>query len=283
MTQNIAAENPAEAIAPPARPTSSSFYLAMKLLPPPRRDAMYEIYAFCRAVDDIADGNGPRPQRRADLQAWRNDIDAIYRGAAPARLAGLGAAVRQFDLRREDFVAVMDGMEMDLEQDIRAPKMTVFDLYCDRVASAVGRLSVRVFGMKAGPGEQLAYHLGRALQMTNILRDMDEDADVGRLYLPAEALHAAGIETTDPHAAIVHPGIGRACAPVVVLAREHFQAANEIMAREPRGATRAPRLMEAVYRRILDRLVSRGWTAPRKPVRINKIRLLWIVLSDSLF
>ena len=283
MTQNIAAALPAEPAAPPKRPSGSSFYLAMKLLPAPRRDAMYEIYGFCRAVDDIADEDGPRPQRRADLQRWRDDIEDIYRGAAPSRLAGLAAVIRNFSLRREDFLAVIDGRAMDLEQDIRGPDMATLDLYCDRVASAVGRLSVRVFGMGATAGEQLAHHLGRALQLTNILRDLDEDAGVGRLYLPAEALQAAGIDSTDPATALAHPAIGRACAPVVASAREHFTAANRIMAAEPRAATRAPRLMEAVYRRILDRLVARGWSPPRPPVKIGRIRLLWIVISDSLF
>ncbi len=283
MSENVAAELPAEPAAPPKRPSGSSFYLAMKLLPAPRRDAMYEIYGFCRAVDDIADGDGPRPQRRAQLQLWRGDIEDIYRGAAPSHLAGLAAAVRQFNLRREDFLAVIDGMAMDLEQDIRAPDMASLDLYCDRVASAVGRLSVRVFGMDAAAGEALAHHLGRALQLTNILRDLDEDAGVGRLYLPVEALREAGIESTDPASVLAHPALGRACAPVVDRARTHFIAADRIMAGEPRAAVRAPRLMEAVYRRILDRLVSRGWSAPRPPVKIGRISLLWIVLSDSLF
>jgi phytoene synthase len=283
VNEGIATPLPAEPAAPPARPSGSSFYLAMKLLPAPRREAMYEVYGFCRAVDDIADGDGPRPQRRADLQLWRNDIDDIYRGAAPARLAGLAGAVRQFDLRREDFVAIIDGMAMDLEQDIRAPDLATLDLYCDRVASAVGRLSVRVFGMAPEAGEPLAHHLGRALQLTNILRDLDEDAGVGRLYLPREALAAAGIETTEPVAALGHSGLAHACAPVVDRARNHFREANRIMAGSPRAVTRAPRLMEAVYRRILDRLVSRGWSSPRAPVRISKARLLWIVLSDSLF
>ena len=120
---------------------------------------------------------GRSPPRRAKLQRWREDIDAIYAGARA------GEARRpcrrrsgSFDLRREDFHAVIDGMAMDLEQDIQAPDLATLDLYCDRVASAVGRLSVRVFGMEWVAGERLAHHLGRALQLTNILRDLDEDA-----------------------------------------------------------------------------------------------------------
>ncbi|MBV9559643.1 MAG: squalene/phytoene synthase family protein, partial [Bradyrhizobium sp.] len=146
--------------------SGSSFYAAMRILPAEQRDAMFLIYNFCRQVDDIADSDGPREQRLAELQQWRDDIDALYRGSPPPRLRDYVAAVKKFDLQREDFIAVVDGMEMDVPQDIRAPDFATLDLYCDRVASAVGRLSVRVFGMPKDDGIQLAHHLGRALQLT---------------------------------------------------------------------------------------------------------------------
>src|SRR5581483_7300940 len=128
-----------------------------------------------------------------------------YRGAAPAELAGLAQGVRTFELRREDFIAVIDGMEMDVVADIRAPDRPTLDLYCDRVACAVGRLSVRVVGMEREDGLALAHHLGRALQLTNILRDLDEDASMGRLYLPRDVLRAAGIISTDPAEVMKNP------------------------------------------------------------------------------
>ncbi|MBV8919887.1 squalene/phytoene synthase family protein, partial [Bradyrhizobium sp.] len=168
--------------------SGSSFYAAMRILPREQREAMFQIYSFCRQVDDIADSDGPREARLAALQQWRDDIDALYQGRAPARLRDYAATVKKFGLRREDFLAIIDGMEMDVPADIRAPDMATLDLYCDRVASAVGRLSVRVFGMPEEDGLLLAHHLGRALQLTNILRDIDEDAGLGRLYLPREAL-----------------------------------------------------------------------------------------------
>ena len=130
-----------------ARASGSSFYRGMRILPRAEREAMFEIYSFCRAVDDIADDSGPREPRRGQLQAWRADIDAIYAGSPPQHLAGLAQAVKQFNLKREDFMAVIDGMAMDVDADIRAPDQATLDLYCDRVACAVGRLSVRVFGM----------------------------------------------------------------------------------------------------------------------------------------
>jgi len=262
------------------RASGSSFYLAMRILPKAQREAMFEIYSFCRRVDDIADETGPRDRRRAQLQRWRADIDANYAGSPPAQFAGLAQAVRSFDLRREDFLAVIDGMEMDVVADIRAPDRPTLDLYCDRVACAVGRLSVRVFGMAPDAGLALAHHLGCALQLTNILRDLDEDAAMGRLYLPREALRDAGIISTDPATVLANPMLGAACDPVVTLAREHFREARAIMARSPRRTVRAPRIMGDAYRAILDKLVARGFAPPRKPVRHSKLRLLFIVLRN---
>src|SRR5580658_7417055 len=220
----------------------SSFYRGMRILPRPQREAMFEIYAFCRAVDDIADDPGPREPRREQLQAWRTDIDAIYAGSPPRHLAGLAQAVKQFNLKREDFIAVIDGMAMDVDADIRAPDQATLDIYCDRVACAVGRLSVRVFGMAHEAGLALADHLGRALQLTNILRDLDEDAAMGRLYLPREALRDAGIISTDPVTVLANPMLGAACDTVVERARGHFEAARAIMAKSPRRVVRAPRI-----------------------------------------
>ena len=272
---------PAAAVDAPARSSGSSFYLAMRLLPKQKRDAMFEIYGFCRAVDDIADGEGPRPLRRSEMGRWRDDIGALFAGEVAPNLVGLAQAVERFRLQKADFLAVIEGMEMDLEQDIRAPDMATLDLYCDRVASAVGRLSVRVFGMDAEAGLKLAHHLGRALQLTNILRDLDEDAGVGRLYLPREALQAAGIASSEPQRVLADESLARACAPVVERARAHFAEAFTIMAAAPRATVRAPRLMGEVYRRILDRLVARGWAPPRTRVRLSRPTLLWIVLRDS--
>ena len=119
--------------------SGSSFYAAMRILPREQREAMFQIYSFCRQVDDIADSDGPRPERLAALQQWRDDIDALYQGHPPPRLRDYAASVRRFDLKREDFLAIVDGMEMDVPQDIRAPDLATLDLYCDRVASAVGR------------------------------------------------------------------------------------------------------------------------------------------------
>jgi presqualene diphosphate synthase len=266
----------------PQRAAGSSFYTAMKILPSAQREAMFEIYGFCRRVDDIADSDGPRAERLIELATWRADVNALYAGEVPPRLADLAKPVRDFDLAREDFLALIDGMEMDAFDDIRGPSAAILDLYCDRVASAVGRLSVRVFGIEREAGIMLAHHLGRALQLTNILRDLDEDAAIGRLYLPREALVRAGIDTNEPKAALRSPTLAQACTELVERAREHFAQADKIMAGLPRRRVRAPRIMGLVYRSMLDRLIARGWSPPRQPIRVPRPLLMWIVLRHAL-
>jgi phytoene synthase len=262
--------------------SGSSFYTAMRILPAEQREAMFQIYSFCRKVDDIADSDGPRDERLAALQEWRDDIDALYRGDPPPRLKDYVVSVKRFDLQREDFLAVIDGMEMDVPQDIRAPDMATLDLYCDRVASAVGRLSVNVFGMPREDGVLLAHHLGRALQLTNILRDIDEDAGLGRLYLPREALLHAGITGTDPVKVAAERALPKVCAPLAERAKMHFAKADEVMARNRRRAVRAPRIMGKYYRAILQLLIERGFAAPRAPVRVSKVTKASILLRYAL-
>lgn len=264
------------------RAAGSSFYLAMRILPRSQREAMFQIYRFCREVDDIADSDAPHSHRLQQLASWRVDIDAIYAGHPRPQLRGLARCAADFSLAEEDFIGVVEGMEMDAAEDIRAPAFDRLDLYCDRVASAVGRLSVRVFGMDRGEGVALAHHLGRALQLTNILRDLDEDAGMGRLYLPRECLRAAAIEDDDPAAALAHPALARACLPVIDRARMHFGEADRIMARCPRATVRAPRIMADVYRTMLEQMVRRGWSPPRTRVRVSRVRLLWVVLRYAL-
>lgn len=267
-----------------AQVSGSSFYAAMRIMPRAEREAMFAIYRFCRMVDDIADdGTRARPQRAAELDAWRADLQALYDGRSTGRATFLEKPVQDFGLRHADFIAVIDGMAMDVVEDIRAPDQATLDLYCDRVACAVGRLSTRIFGMDEGPGVELAQELGRALQLTNILRDLDEDAAMGRLYLPGELLRQAGITTTDPDAAIGHPHVDGACRALARSALDRFAAADQLMRSKPRGRLLAPKVMEAVYRTILRDMLVQGWAPPRHRVRIGKRRLLWIVVRCCLW
>ncbi|MEI9930052.1 MAG: presqualene diphosphate synthase HpnD [Rhizomicrobium sp.] len=267
-----------------AKARGSSFYSAMKLMPRAEREAMFAIYAFCRMVDDIADdGIGTREERFAQLTEWRHDLDTLYAGEVPVKSGFLKEAVARYGLRKEDFLAIIDGMEMDVHADIVAPDLVMLDLYCDRVASAVGRLSIKVFGMDEAPGFDLAHHLGRALQLTNILRDLDEDAGIGRLYLAREHLEAARVAITDPKTILAHPQIDAACQMCARLAHEHYAKADAVMRAKPKGNLRAPRLMGAVYSAILSAMEAQGWDAPRRRVSLPKSQLGMLVLRNGLF
>ncbi len=258
------------------RAAGTSFYRGMRVLPPDRRAAMYAIYAFCRLVDDVADEPGPIEDKRAGLAAWRETIAGLYQGVAHDPVTRvLRAAVQRYALRQDDFQAVIDGMQMDAETVIVAPDLTTLDLYCDRVASAVGRLSVRVFGDSSPTADQVAFSLGRALQLTNILRDVAEDAERGRLYLPREWLDEAGVPH-DPDAATASPGLPQVCGRVAAAAHAHFDAAHAAMRACNRRAMRPARLMGATYAAILDQLEARGWRDLNQRASVPTWRKLWI-------
>lgn len=264
------------------RDAGTSFYRGMKILPPDRRAAMYAVYAFCRKVDDIADDPGPFDAKLPALIAWRRRITALARHEADDPITRvLLRATQRFALREDDFLAVIDGMQMDAETVIVAPDFETLDLYCDRVAAAVGRLSVRAFGDASAEADQVAWHLGRALQLTNILRDLAEDADRDRLYLPREWLDQAGIPH-NPRRALRHPALPALCARVAAQAHQHFAEARRFMALCDRRAMRPAKLMAASYAAILAELERRGWDKPAERVSVPKWRKLWFVLRYGL-
>ncbi|MFN3077587.1 MAG: presqualene diphosphate synthase HpnD [Alphaproteobacteria bacterium] len=263
--------------------SGSSFYLAMRMLSVERRKAMFAIYAFCRKVDDVADEGGTEAEKLAALAWWREEVDRILEGQPSDALGmALANATMGFDLHRSDFLAVIDGMEMDARERMRAPTLAELDLYCDRVASAVGRLSNRVFGLSAADGNPLAHELGRALQLTNILRDVGEDAARGRLYLPREFLERHGVPL-DPEGAIRHPALPLVCADLATLAEGHFAGARAALARCDRHKVRPPAMMMAVYRKLLERLIQSGWQPLTPPVALTKLEKLAIAFRHVLF
>ena len=264
--------------------SNSSFYSAMRLMPKAEREAMFAIYGFCRIVDDIADdGIGTREERKVELVKWRVELDELYAGNPSERAQFLVEPVKKYGLRKADFLTVIDGMDMDVAEDIVAPDKKTLDLYCERVASAVGRLSIKVFGMDEGPGDELAHHLGRALQLTNILRDIDEDAGMGRLYLPREYIKDAGITSLDPKTIIADPRIDQVCQAVARDAHGWYDGAAAVLAKKPKGRIGTPRLMGAVYEEILRQTEVVGWKPPRTRISLSKPKLLAIVLRHGLF
>jgi presqualene diphosphate synthase len=272
-----------EAIRQRVEAAGTSFYWAMRLLPRERRNGMYAIYAFCREVDDIADDFATPAQKQAALANWHREIDALY-ARSPRHIVAraLQEPVERYELRRQDFHAVIDGMEMDAAQDIRAPDLAALDLYCGRVAGAVGHLSVHIFGDASADAHAVADSLGRALQLTNILRDLDEDAQRGRLYLPRELLQRHGIASTDPLAVLRYPVVPAVCRDLADLAERHFAEAAQAMTRCSRRAMRPAAVMGAFYRATLDALLHSGWRDPSERVRLSKAHKLWLVLRHGL-
>jgi squalene synthase HpnD len=271
-----AAEADLESVAALVRAAGTSFYRGMRVLPPDRRYAMYAIYAFCRIVDDIADSDDEFARKLPELQAWRARVAGLWRGEADGPVTRvLARAVAAFPLRQADFLAVIDGMQMDCEAAIVAPDLATLELYCDRVAVAVGRLSVRAFGDASAAADQVAHDLGHALQLTNILRDLAEDSRRGRLYLPREWLKEAGVPP-DPVAALAHPALAGVCARVAARARAHFAAAAVAMRQCDARAMRPARLMGATYAAILGRVEQRGWHDLATPARLPAWQKLWI-------
>ena len=264
-------------IAAKVQASGTSFYSAMRLLPQARRDAMFAIYAYCREVDDIADEPAEVDDKKRRLEGWRTEIARLYDSVPQHPIAqALLPCGRQFNLRCEDFLAIIDGMEMDAVEDIVAPAIDTLDLYCDRVASAVGRLSVRAFGATEPQADDVAYHLGRALQLTNILRDVAEDAERGRLYLPRELLDAAGIAERAPLKVVAHPNLPETCRALAQRARKHFAGAHVAMASCAKGPMRPAAIMGGVYRAILERLMKADWRDPFVRISLPKWQKIWL-------
>lgn len=249
------------------RKASSSFFWAMRSLPLERRQAIFAVYAFCRVVDDIADDEDmPLEERRRLLQGWREEISDLYsRAPSDAITRALLVPIDAFDLEKPDFIDVINGMEMDAKEAIVAPPWDDLVIYCDRVACAVGRLCVKIFGEPSDNGKAVATALGTALQLTNILRDVHEDAGRGRVYLSREVLAANGISSNDPDEILAHPNLLAAWHDLAEKADEAFADAERAMARCEPGTMRPAKIMMEVYRRNFGRMMSRATHEVPKP------------------
>src|SRR5215469_1820136 len=272
-----------DAIALHPEADGSSFSWTIRLLPAQRRRALRALYAFCREVDDIADGEASYALKETLLGNWRGEIAHLY-GGRPRNVVtlGLSDAVHLYGLRCHDFLAIIDGAEMKSQTDIRAPSFAQLDHYCEHVAVAFGRLSLRIFGEESPAGEPVAAELGRALQFTNILRDLAEDAKRHRLYLPRELLHAHGIFATTPSWVLAQPALPDVCRDFAVLAERHYAAAVEAMAACARWTMRPAAVMLGIHRALLHELLTRGWLHIDKPVRIPAWHQLEVVLRHGL-
>ena len=282
------ARDAALAVEQRVKAAGTSFYWAMRFQPEAKRRALFAVYAFCREVDDIADSNAKPAVKVKRLADWRRAIENLFKGKAANLIArALLPVVKDFKLEKKAFLAIVAGMDMDARGPIVAPPQKTLDLYCARVACAVGLLCIRVFGEAGKEGAMLADALGRALQLTNILRDLRADADTGRLYLPRELLKKHGIRDFAPEKVLRHPKLETVCLEVAALAGAEFERAEEAMARCDARAVRPAAIMKDVYKAALARLRTRGFSpaAVNRPERAlsrpaRKLEKLFIALKS---
>jgi len=242
----------------------SSFARGMATLKGERRRALWAIYAFCRVADDIADGTMPEGEKRRLLTRWREKLTqpdcALSRELLLARQA--------FQIPLLECEAMVAGMDTDAADHLRLPDEAALDLYCRRVAGSVGAMSVRIFGEPRAEAWGLA--LGHTFQLTNILRDVDEDARRDRVYIPLNVLKRAGIPDGPAQSIVTHPAFGAICKEMAGRAMGGFFRAEAELPRYDMEALRPARVMMWGYRRILDHMLRRGWSGARPRARMTR-------------
>ena len=175
--------------------SATSFYWGMKCLPEEKKRAMFSVYAFCRIVDDIADNKASKNSKKKKLSEWKTKINNLFlnKNYKNSVLRELKNSILHYGLEKKDFISIIDGMSMDIDKNIRFPKIKELNLYCERVAVAVGYLSIKIFGLHCKTGKEYAHSLGMAFQLTNIVRDFREDLDINRCYIPYEIQKKYGL------------------------------------------------------------------------------------------
>ncbi|MEM1381412.1 MAG: squalene/phytoene synthase family protein [Pseudomonadota bacterium] len=256
--------------------SGTSFGAGMRILPATRRAGMHAVYAFCRLVDDIADGPWSAADKHHALDAWRDEVAAIYRKAPQSSVGeALLPHIAQFDLPQAEFLALIDGMAMDADGPIIAPRRSVLSLYTRRVAGTVGALSIRVFGAWQGEeSDRFALALGDALQLTNIIRDVEEDAAIGRLYLPQELLADNGLREASPTEVAASDRLPRIREALGNEAKALYDEARALAPLHRRKPLRAALMMMGAYEGYLERIEALGWQLdPEKPLMPKWMKL----------
>jgi len=261
--------------------SESSFFWSMRLLPKAKREAMYTIYAFCRHIDDIVDGDLPIKEKQELLAAWREEIDNIYDKKVPATEIGrkIYKNCMRFKLPKEEFLRLIESISMDLPKPMQAPKLNDFLKYCRGVAGVPGSLSLRIFGCKdENLIEELATSLGNALQITNILRDVKEDAQANRLYIPKEYLKKAEISSKKPSEVIVDKNLSVAREELAKLAAGDYAKANQVIQFLDKKTARPVKAIAAIYKKYFDIMQNRGWEIVSPKPQISKFNKLSLAL-----
>jgi phytoene synthase len=264
----------------------TSFYYAFLVLPPQQRRAIIAVWDFCRAVDDAVDecpADDARGSRGA-VAFWRAELARCFDSSTPATPQGqrLQPFVHACDLPRQAFEDVIDGVAMDLDTTRYQTFDQLFE-YCRRVASAVGMICIRIFGSRSDGAREYALNLGVALQLTNVLRDIKDDLERGRVYLPLDDLAACDCTVDDLRAGIVTEPVRRLLAFECARAHEFYRRATEALPAEDRRRLVAAEIMRAVYFETLGRIERGGYDVFTAPVRVARPRQAAIALKQWLW
>lgn len=256
--------------------SGSSFYYSFLFLPEERRRAITALYAFCREVDDVVDECTDPEVARSKLAWWRAEVGRLFDGA-PQHPVGraLQPALERFGLPREYFLEIIDGMQMDLDYD-SYPSFTELSLYCYRAAGVVGLLAARIFGYQDRATEHYANDLGLAFQLTNILRDVREDAARGRIYLPLDELRRFGVAAEELRTPATSDALRELFAFQAARARDYYRRAFEQLPESDRYAQRSGLIMAEIYLRLLDEMERDGYRVLEHRIRLTPLRKLWI-------
>ena len=261
--------------------SGSSFAASFRILCESRRRAITAVYAFCREVDDVVDEVTDPAVARMKLAWWRSEIAASYAGAPQHPVAqALRSVVREYSLPYEHFNAVIDGMEMDLDQN-RYLEFAALERYCHCVAGVVGLMSAEIFGYTNLATRRYARDLGIAFQLTNIIRDVGEDARRGRIYLPQNELAAHGVtvaailkgEASDALVGLMKDQVARA--------RRWYAQAFDALPSEDRAAQRPGIIMASIYRTLLDEIERDGYRVLDRRIALTPLRKLWIAWNTA--
>ena len=257
--------------------SGSSFYYSFLFLPPPRRQAITALYAFCREVDDVVDETSDAQLARVKLDWWRSEVDRLFAGAPEHPVTrALAPHLESCAIGRRQMHEIIDGMQMDLEQQ-RYLDFEGLRLYCHRVAGVVGELAANIFGASDPDGtREYAHQLGLAFQLTNIIRDVGEDARRGRIYLPVEDLQRFGVaqhEILDSKHSERFEALMRFQAE---RAREHYRRAFAALPEADRQAQRPGLIMAAIYKTLLDEIERDGFRVLSQKLSLTPIRKLWL-------
>jgi phytoene synthase len=264
------------------RSSRTSFYYSFLLLPREERRAIYAIYAFCRAADDVADGPGDPAEKARGLLEWREELSRCYAGEPRHPVTeALLSAVRRYSLPREHFEGILDGMSSDLTR-LRYESFAELQGYCHQVASLVGLLCVEVFGYRDPGSRDYARELGLAFQLTNILRDLGRDAGEGRIYLPREDLLRFSVPEEDLLAGRVTPAFREMMTFQVARTRDRYARADALLPEQDRRALFAARIMARIYQGVLTEIERMGYDVFRRHAGIGTARKIRIALGTYL-